>query len=93
MRDQTATHQEVIYFRPKEKVSIGSLVVNGCWGTDATHGWFGGDGGGVCRSLREARNVWKDVHERSHCVGVGTLKMVWRKEAKGYCSAISVRFS
>ena len=60
------------------------------WGTDATHGWPGRDGGGVCRSLREARNVWKDVLERSDCVGAqGGVE----EEENGCISAILVRFS
>ena len=50
------------------------------WGTDATHGWFRRDGGGVCRNLRQARNVWKDVLQCNHFVGVGTFKVVWRKK-------------
>ena len=61
----------------------GQRCVKRGWGTDDTHGWFVRDGGGVCRSLREARNVWKDVLEWSRFVGVGTFKVVWRKKRKG----------
>ena len=58
----------------------GQRCVKRGWGPDDTHGWFGMDGGGVSRSLRQARNVWKDVLESSRFVGVGTFKVVWRKK-------------
>ena len=53
-------------------------------GTKATHRYLGDgsrDGSGICDSLRDACDVWKEVLERIHCVDGGCSS--WGERRKG----------